>query len=196
MRFRTVSGDEGLINGPTEKKLGWKQKIRRELVEYWINAVYLFLFFGVFVSYRRLLLAQYNITFTHYGLALFEALVLAKVIMIGDVFLGLGPRLQNKPLILPTLYKTVVFTVWTGIFIVLEHVTEGLWQGGGLAGGIHEFTSHGYQVLARGLVVFFAFIPFFAFKELGRVLGEEKIVSLFFRKRTTTDNDLPEDKTH
>ncbi|MBP1598046.1 MAG: hypothetical protein H6Q05_3423 [Acidobacteria bacterium] len=33
-------------------------------------------------------------------------------------------------------------------------------------------------------VTFDAFIPFFAFRELGRVLGEGKIRTLFFRKRT------------
>jgi len=37
-----------------------------------------------------------------------EALVLAKVILIGDV-LRLGRRFEDKPLIVPTLYKTVVF---------------------------------------------------------------------------------------
>jgi hypothetical protein len=193
MRFRTVSGDEGLINGSTEKKLGWKQKIRRELIEYWINVVYLFLFFGMFTTYRRLLLARYQITYTHYGLALFEALILAKVIMIGDV-LGLGRRLQDKPLALTTLFKTVVFTVWTAVFTVLEHVAEALWQGEGVTGGIHDFASNLDKVLARGLIVFFAFIPFFACKELGRVLGEKKITGLFFRRRTTTERDLPEDE--
>ena len=171
-----------------EKKLGLKKKIAGELIEYWINVFYLFLFFGVFTTYRRLVLAEYNITYMHYGLAMFEALILAKVIMLGDV-LRLARRLQDKPLILSTLYKTIAFTVWTGVFTVLEHVMDGLWHGEGMVGGIHEFTSNGYQVLARGLVVFFAFIPFFAFKELGRVLGEGKIAGLFFRRRTAAESD-------
>ncbi len=170
----------------TGEKLGWKQKIGHELVEYWINSLYLFLFFGVFTLYRKLVLAEYKVSYLLYGLALFEALILAKVIMIGNL-LGLSRPLQDKPLIFPTLYKTVVFTLFAGVFSVLEHVTEGLLHGEGLAGGIHEFTSNGYEVLARGLVLFFAFIPFFAFKELGRVLGEGKIAGLFFRGRTATE---------
>jgi hypothetical protein len=32
-------------------------------------------------------------------------------------------------------------------------------------------------------VIFVAFVPFFAFRELGRVLGEGKIWALFFRRR-------------
>ena len=183
------------MNESNEKKPGWKQKVGHELFVYWVNVLYLFCFFGVFLTYRRLLLARYQIIYMHYGLALFEALILAKVIMIGDV-LRLGHRFQDKPLALTTLFRTIVFTLWTGVFSVLELVVEGLWHGESPAGSIHELTSDVYRVLARALIVFCAFIPFFAFKELGRVLGEEKIISLFFRRRTTTEYDLPRDKTH
>jgi hypothetical protein len=39
-------------------------------------------------------------------------------------------------------------------------------------------------LLAGVLVIFVALIPFFGVKELGRVLGEEKIRALFFRSRS------------
>jgi len=45
-------------------------------------------------------------------------------------------------------------------------------------------------LLARCLITFVAFIPFFAFKELGRVLGEDKIRTLFFRGRAATTSEL------
>ncbi len=38
-------------------------------------------------------------------------------------------------------------------------------------------------ILANSMVVFVALIPFFAMKELGRVVGREKIGRLFFRQR-------------
>lgn len=38
------------------------------------------------------------------------------------------------------------------------------------------------ELLANSLVVFVALVPFFAVKELGRVLGEQKISDLFFRR--------------
>ena len=52
----------------------------------------------------------------------------------------------------------------------------------------------GYEILANGLVVFSAFIPFFAIKELGRVLGREKLRALFFRRISATESDLSESK--
>jgi hypothetical protein len=172
-----------VMGSPDKKKGSWKKKIFHELVEYWINVAYLTLVFAAFTQYRRLVLAAYDITYTNYWVALIEALILAKVIMIGDV-LRLGCGLEDKPLIYPTLYKTAVFTLFVGIFTVLENVIKGLWKGTRLTGDIVEFLGTGHnEFLANALVVFVAFIPFFGVKELGRVLGQDKIWTLFFRRR-------------
>lgn len=167
----------------------WKQKVGRELAEYWLNFAYLFIFFGVFVMYRRLVMAEYKISYYHYGYAFFKALVLAKVVMIGD-FLGLAGRLRDKPLIVTTLYKAVVFAVWVFFFDVVEHTVGGLLHGKGFSGGIDWISSNLDELLAGVLVVFFSFIPFFAFKELGRVLGVGRIAFLFFRKRAALESEL------
>jgi uncharacterized membrane protein len=120
-----------------------------------------------------------------------EALVLAKVIMIGDV-VRLGRGLERKPLIVPTLYKTVVFTLFVGVFKLVENMIKGLWKGTGLAGGLAEFFGKGSnEILANSLIVFVAFIPFFAIKELGRVWGGDKIRALFFRRRADQGSGSP-----
>ncbi len=166
-----------------KEKPAWEEKIRRETVKYCINVIYLACFFGLFTWYRRLILAEYQISYVHYGFSLVEALILAKVVMLGDV-VGLGRRLMDKPLIFRTLYGAVVFTLWVAVFVVFEHTVTGALRGKGLTAGLAEIVSVGkYELLARCLVTFFAFIPFFAFRELGRVLGEGKIGRLFFRKR-------------
>jgi hypothetical protein len=56
-------------------------------------------------------------------------------------------------------------------------------------GGIADFFGKGHELLANCLIVFVAFIPFFGVKELGRVLGEEKIRALFFRRRDPDSAD-------
>jgi hypothetical protein len=172
-----------IMTNASGKKDGWKQKVAHEITEYFMNFIYLALLFGVFTWYRRLILAEYHIGYVHYGFSLFEALVLAKVIMLGDI-LKLGRGLESKPLIFPTLYQTVVFTVWVAFFAVFEGTVVGLLHGKGLAGGFSEILSRGrYELLARCLMVFFAFIPFFAFRETERVLGQGKVRELFFRNR-------------
>lgn len=166
------------------KSGGWKQTIVRELIEYWINFAYLAVFLVAFVWYRRLILAEYQVHYTNYWFPLIEAAVLAKVIMVGDI-LHLGRGLEQKPLILPTLYRTVVFSVWVGVFSVLEATVRGLFQQRGLMGGVEEIVSKGrYEVLAWGIVIFVAFVPFFALRELDRALGEGKLRTLFWRRVT------------
>ena len=160
-----------------------KEKLIHEFIDYWINVIYLTLAFAAFVQYRRIILAANDIVYENYGVAVIKALILAKVIMIGDVF-HLGRGLEDKPLIYPALYKTALFTLFLGIFTLGEHTVKGLWQGHGFMGGITEFFEKGpHEFIANSLVVFVAFIPFFGVKELGRVLGQDKIQALFFRSR-------------
>jgi uncharacterized membrane protein len=103
--------------------------------------------------------------------------------MIGSV-LRLGRGLEDKPLIVPTLYKTVLFTVFVAVFKVIEHGVRGLWHGLGFMGGLAEISKQGVEIaLANALVILVAFVPFFAVKELGRVWGEQRIWALFFRRR-------------
>jgi hypothetical protein len=159
----------------------WKQKLLHEVISYAVNFVYLAFFFTVFTWYRRLILDQYKITYLHYGFSVIEALILAKIIMIGDA-MSLGSRLEHKPLIYVTLFKAFAFTIWVAVFMVIEHIMEGWMHGNGLVGGLRQITNQGKDELqARCLVVFFAFIPFFAFRETARVLGEKKLWHLFFR---------------
>jgi len=40
-----------------------------------------------------------------------------------------------------------------------------------------------YELGARSLMLIVAFIPFFAFWEIGRVLGAQKLAAMFFAKR-------------
>jgi hypothetical protein len=138
-------GSEGPMNNINKKKAGWKQKFIHEMTEYWINFVYLSLFFGVFTFYRKLILAEYHIGYGDYGFILVKALVLAKVIMIGDI-LHLGRRLEEKPLIFSTLYKTVVFTLWVMFFSIIESAIGGLLHGRGLTGGLMNLSVKAYEL--------------------------------------------------
>jgi len=177
-----------------EKKnqAGWKQKLVHEMTEYWINFVYLAVFFGVMITYRRLILEEYQISYLNYGFAVIEAAVLAKIIILGNV-MRLGRMYEDKPLIIPTIHKTIIFGILVIGFKIVEHLVRGLLRGNGLAGGLQDLLSKGRdEMLADALVMFSAFIPFFALKELGRVLGEGKIRALFFRRRTAASCGPPQ----
>jgi hypothetical protein len=81
-----------------------RQRALHELKQLSLLFIYLSLLLGSFTVYRRLVLAEYHISYRHYGYALVEAIIIAKVILIGE-FMKLWDRYQDRPLIVPTLYK-------------------------------------------------------------------------------------------
>ena len=49
---------------------------------------------------------------------------------------------------------------------------------------MHEIAEKGrHEVLANTLMLFVSLFPFFAFKELGRVAGRDRLKEIFFLKR-------------
>ena len=166
-------------------KAGLKERAIEEFRLYLVIAFYLWVFLGSFTIYRRLIVAETGVTYLHYGIALIEALIIAKVILIGKLF-GFSRRYEDQPLIVPVLYKSVLFGVLVFLFGIVEHLVEGWFHGEGLLGGLRKLDDIGaYELGARALMLIVAFVPFFAFAEIGRVLGAQKLAAMFFSKKTT-----------
>jgi len=161
-----------------------KAKAIEEFKLFWLIVAYLVLLFGTFMIYRRLVLAEFGVTYLNYGFALIQALVIGKLILIGDA-MQLGKRLDQAPLIVAVIYKSIVFSVFVMAFGVLEHLVEGLYHkehGGEI---LKSIVGLGWdELLARTIMLIAAFIPFFTFWEIGRELGRDKLFALFFARRT------------
>jgi len=83
------------------------------------------------------------------------------------------------------MFKSVLFAIFTAVFALVEHLIEGLlhhetWNQIG-AGMVSAGQS---VILARTVMVVVTLVPFFAFWEANRVLGDQKLFDLFFRKRS------------
>ena len=171
----------GTTNASEAPSAGWRRRILSEMIEYYFDFLYLAFFLVAFAWYRRLVLAEYDITYLGYGIPLVEAAVLAKVIMIGDL-VPMGRGFQRQPLIIPTVFRSVLFSFYVLIFSLVEHTLTGLLHGKGWLAGVLEMESKGrYELLAQCVIIFGAFVPFFAFKELEKVLGKDRLRSLFWR---------------
>ena len=163
-------------------KKSWKQRFFHEFTEYWMNVFYMALVFSAIIFYRRLVLAHYEIYLDDYFSGVLKALVIAKVVMIG-AFLRISRKFEHKPLIYPVLYKAVLFTIWVMLFDVVEIYIRSFIHSPTLVEAFHELENHLTNLwLGGALLIFFSFIPFFAFKELVRVLGKEKVRELFLQK--------------
>ena len=182
------------MNTMNEKKKGLKQAIFHELIRYWLIVLYMTIFFGAFASYRRLLLAHYGISYEDYGIAVIRALVLAKVVLVAET-LRLGRGYEEKPLIVPTLYKTFLFTVCVAVFDIAEGLVRGFMGGLGSIAVDDVVSRFNYEWLSRALVIFFAFLPLFAVGELRRVLGKG-VTDIFFQRRSAAEAGSDPRLTH
>jgi len=133
-----------------------------------------------------LLLNEFHIKYFTYGVALVNALVLSKVILLGESA-RLGKRHEDKPLFFSVLYKSLLFSLLVAALHVLEEIIKPMLHGESLAGALHDVASRRVsELLIRNLVVFWAFILFFTFTEMRRVVGEGKLFDLFFRSKQQT----------
>jgi hypothetical protein len=172
----------GLMNKQNLKEGVWKQKVLGDLkLVAWIS-LYLVLFFCALSTYSMLMLHELNVTnsYFRYGFAIINALVLAKIIMIGE-YARLGRGHEDKPLIISVVWKAFLFGLLVAAFHILEESVKRL--------AFHKQISFRVdEMLIRNLVVFTFLIPFFAFWELRRVLGEGKLFELFFRRRQSNSD--------
>ncbi len=166
-----------------DKKAHVREVVVHETRELIAISAFLAAFLVSLTTYRRLLLEEYNIDYYEYGYAVVEALVLAKVILIGEAF-HLGEHFHEQSLAVSTAWKTVVFGLLVAVFTALEHFVGAIVHGRSLASALPQLTgSHLYELLARVVVTLVAFVPLFSFRELGRVLGPGKLSELFFHRK-------------
>lgn len=160
-----------------------RAKAAEEFRLYWLIFVYLAVMFGAFNTYRRLVLGESGISYGHWGAGIFEAAVIAKVVLIGEA-IRLGRRIERFPLILTVLVKSLLFGVLVGLVNILERIIEGLLRGHPWPEIAHHLLLNGpREVLARAVVMIITFIPFFALWEIARIIGPGKLHEMFFRRQ-------------
>jgi len=155
-----------------------KQKTIHELWEFAWVFLYLAFFFCSLELYSLLLLRDFRARYLDLGFALLNALVVAKIIILGE-YARIGRKYEKRRLILSIFYKTVAFVLFVFLFHLIEELIKRFLHTGHFAGAFNQTRIN--DICGRGLVVFCTFLPLFAFRELRRVLGEKRFVDLLFR---------------
>src|SRR5579864_6958624 len=100
-----------------------KQKAIHEGQEFVGIFLYLAFFFCAVVTYQRILLNEYHISYFSYGTALINAAVIAKVILLGE-YAHLGRGQETKPLVLVAFYKAFLFSLLVLAFRIVEEAIK------------------------------------------------------------------------
>ena len=171
--------------GPDRYKPNLKERVVGELKQFLAMFLYLWVLFALFALHNRIIFAEHHLNYPAQGFAVINALIMAKVMLIAEA-LHLGRKFEDKPLIYPILYKSFAFSVVLIGFHILEAVLVGVLSGRSIAQSFPPIGGGSLQgIVSVGTIVFVVLIPFFAFREVDRVIGKGKLWSLLFRRETT-----------
>jgi hypothetical protein len=161
-----------------------KARIKHTLIEetkkmLWLS-LYLFAFLAALASYRAVLLGKDGAgTWPLFHCAV-EALVLAKVMLIGNA-LRLGERFFQRRMFARTISRALAFAVFALVFSAAEELVTGWFRGKSFQEMWQVLVVTGpLLVLARGVMLFVFFVPLMALWEIARALGEGKLHAMFF----------------
>ena len=171
---------------PAAKSVG--QRITDELKEFLVLAAYLYVCFTALAYLKAAILQAHGIAFAPFGFAAFKALICAKFMSVGHA-LHMGERYKNRALIWPTLYRSFVFLMLLLVLSAMEEIITGIIHRQTLTESISNFGGGTLdQLVATSIVVLLILIPFFAFRTLGEIVGEDNLVRVFFHGRASPDN--------
>ena len=187
-RQRTMKTEENPSaaegGSPSGHRPGLKEKATHQLREFLVSTIYLWALFAMLVINQSIVLARAEPDYQAHGFAILNALILAKVLLIGED-LHLGSRFKDKPLLYSILYKCFIFTLFLIGFHIVERVIGGVLHGKSIAQSFPDVGGGSVQgILSLGVTVFVALIPFFAFREIARVIGHSELWSLLLSRGT------------
>ena len=110
---------------PNHEKPRLRARLLKELKSFLIMFSYLWLVFSVFLVHEWSVLASHQIGFRFYGLAVVNALVLSKIMLIAEG-LHFARRFEDKPLIYPIAYKSIAFTVLLMVAYIVKEIAVGM----------------------------------------------------------------------
>ena len=145
--------------------------------------LYLWVLLGLFAVHKSVVLNEHDLFF-HQGFAVINAFVLAKVMFTAEMF-HVADNLKDKPLIYPIVFKSTVFSILLIGFYIVEEVMMGKWHGKTFSNSIPVIGGGSLEgILVVGIITFVVLMPFFALREFGRDIGDDKLYELFFVRRT------------
>ena len=162
----------------TDGKKSLTERAFGELEKYAVITVYLWLLFALF-SLHKQLIQGHGISVWHQSFAVLNALIFGKVILIGQA-LDVGKALDRRALIWAVLGKSLVFAILLLAFHIGEEVIRAWLESEPLSTAFVDFGGTLPGLLTEVAIFFVALIPFFAFQEAGRILGNGVLWNLFF----------------
>lgn len=149
-----------------------KEKALEEMKKYAALTLYLWVLFVLLGLYRRMLMKEWGVDAWQQGYALVNALVFAKVLLLGGIF-HLGTSLRKYSFALVVIGRTLMFAALLMAFHVVEEAARALIKGEPVADSIlHLGGGSWWGVWAYAALLFAMLLPLGVLGEISFVLGK------------------------
>lgn len=159
-------------------------KLRHELVAMSLAMVYFGAWIGALLLVKQLVLAEYDIAFRHYSLALVGALILSKVVLILE-HVPLGAWVRAQPPWVDLLLRTALYAAGVLLVLLLEHGLRERHAAGGFVAAVRDGLLHAKapHVLANTICLSGALFIYNVLTVIRHQLGPGGLLQLFSRAR-------------
>jgi len=110
------------------------------------------------------------------------ALIIGKAVLLADLWPPIN-RFPEKPLVYNIVWKTVIYYVVASFIHYLERLYDFAKEAGGIVGGNERLLSEIVwpHFWALQIILLVVILNYCVIRELGRVLGEKRLIRMFFQ---------------
>jgi hypothetical protein len=155
------------------------QKVKVEIRLVLLTTLYFAFWLGMLMLLKELVLAEYQIAFHGFSLALLGALVLAKVVLILD-HVPLGARIGALPAWVDVTMRTALYSLGVAVVLLIEMAFEGRHEHGGFGASLRSVFDHPElpHVWATTIVLGGALLAYNCLRVFNRHLGKGGLARL------------------
>jgi hypothetical protein len=158
--------------------------IKKDLLEILPPTIFFFVAFVLVLTTKRMILSEYQISWTGFGTAVVGAILAGKVVLMVDK-MSFVNQFPDRPLIYNTLWKSLLYFLAALVVCYLDQLVHFLRKHEGLMEANRHLWAEvvwpHFWLLQMWLAVLF--LMFCAMRELIRVIGRDKFIHLLFGGR-------------
>ena len=167
---------------------GFAEKLKHEMIEFIPPAIFFLVAFQVIAFTHNLTLGEVGVAMTTFTKATIAALVVAKVVLIVDLMPFIN-RYPDKPLVYNVIWKTTIYILAALLVRILEELIPMLGDADSIAAAfsqlMDEVVWHHFWAVQIWLLLLFS--VYCSLREFGRVIGRQRVMSMFFGTAVTEE---------
>jgi hypothetical protein len=170
------------------------EKIKEEFLALLPPTIFFFIALHIVGLVRVLMTKGTGLPVTSSAQIAVAALIIGKAVLLADLWPPIN-RFPEKPLAYNIAWKTVIYYVLASFIHYLERLYDFAREAGGILTGNQKLLSEIVwpHFWALQIVLLVVILDYCVIRELGRVLGEKRMIRMFFRQPAAANADEPED---